>query len=306
MLWARALALCAAALCAACQLKIDPYEDRACDATHPCLAGSGRECVRNLCQLPWDGGTQPLPEPATTGAIPGTALTPSSSLRITQAGRVVEGLDVTGCVVVVADNVVLRNLRIRTDGVCTDSLLDVRGAKGTLVEDVEIDGTGHGKLYAIWAGSELTLRRVHVHDAWSGMRVWGDGVTLEHSLLHAFTATDSAGAFVTAGGARFTVRHNALEISGPGDGVVVLYAQTDAISDVLAEANLINGGGWSVIAGGGTAALPSQNVRFLRNRFGRKFHARCGSYGPVTSFEAKAGNVWQDNVWDDTGEPVEP
>jgi hypothetical protein len=295
-----------ATLAGGCQVDIAPYEDRACDDTHPCLASSGRQCVRNVCELAWDGGLAPLPDSSSTGFIAGTALTASGPLRVTQSGRVLEVLDISGCVSIEAAGVVLRNSRIRTDGVCTGALLDVTNGKGTLVEDVEIDGTGHGERFAI-RGEEVILRRVHLHGSATGFRLSGNNVVLEHSVLHEFATTSAASPFVTSGGSELTIRHNVLEVAGLGDSVVTLYSQDSAIQNVEVVANLINGGGWSVTAGGGNSALPTSNVRFLRNHFGRKFHPNCGSYGPVTGFESGSpGNLWEGNVWDDTGEPVLP
>jgi hypothetical protein len=290
-----------------CQVSVRPYEDRACDKTHPCLEGSGRECVRGTCQLPWDGGTAPWPDETTTGVIPGIPLTPSGSVRITDAGVVLESLDIHGCVEVDADDVTLRNLRIRGGETCTGSLLDLNDAKRTLVEDVEIDGTAHSSnLYAI-VGADFTLRRVHLHDAASGIRTYGDNITVEHSLFHKLTSTTGAGAFVSSGGSNHRLVHNALEVEGPGDAVINLVVIEESFRDVRVESNLLNGGGWTIVGGGGNASMPSSNLHFSRNRFGRKFHPRCGSYGPVTSFESNGpGNVWEDNAFEDDGEAVNP
>jgi hypothetical protein len=289
----------------ACRVDIAPYDDRGCNAQSPCREGSGRVCVRERCELPWDGGVYPVPDPTTTGPFAGAVLMHSGPLQVNEAGKVLDGLDVAGCVTVTADGVTLRNLRIHTDGKCLgDPLLDLRGAKGTVVEDVELDGTGHGQVYALM-GADMTLRRVHVHDAWTGIRLSGDHVHLEHSLIHQLTST-SAGAFVSSGGTDLQLIHDVLEVA-QGDCVVTLYSQDSAIEDVLAQANLINGGGWSVSAGGGNAALPTSNVRFLGNRFGKKFFPRCGVYGPLENFEAgNPGNVWEANVWDDTSQPLSP
>ncbi|MBK7863417.1 MAG: hypothetical protein IPJ65_33410 [Archangiaceae bacterium] len=292
------------ALLAACQVNIQPYEDRDCDETHACSAGSGRECVHGKCVPAWDGGALPWPSPETTGVIAGTTLTASGPLTITQDGKVLEALEITGCVSVEAAHVVLRNLRIKP-GSCTDSPLQLDGSD-TLVEDVEIDGTGHaGSAYGI-TGSGAVLRRLHLHGTATGIRVRGDHVTLEHSLLHEFNGSNQS-TFVTSGDSHLTLRHDVLEVPGNGDAVVTLYSQDAAITDVLLEANQINGAGWSVTLGGDVPALPTSNIRVLRNRFGRKFHAQCGSYGPVTSFDgSRPGNVWEGNVWDDTGAVLTP
>lgn len=291
-------------LATGCTVNIAPYDDRACNAEYPCPTSTGRVCVRERCVFPWDGGVHPLPDPSTTGVLGDAGLTASPGFEVKDAGAVIQNLDVQGCITVSADGVTLRNVRIRTDGRCTaDPLLDARGAKNTLVEDVELDGTNHGRVYAVM-GADLVLRRIHLHHAWSAIRLSGDHVALEHSLVHELTG-DNAGAFVASGGQDFRLLHNDLQVR-QGDCVVTLYSQQSAIRDVLAEANLFNGGGWTISAGGGGPMFRTSNVRFLNNRFGRKFNEKCGGFGPVTSYEPGNGNAWSNNTWDDTGEPILP
>ena len=41
------------------------------------------------------------------------------------------------------------------------------------------------------------------------------------------------------------------------------------------------------------------NQKFTNNVFQRGANGKCGTYGPVTSFNKNgAGNVWSSNVWD--------
>ena len=59
--------------------------------------------------------------------------------------------------------------------------------------------------------------------------------------------------------------------------------------------------------GGSTTGKPysgdptnGTNQKFTNNVFQRGANRKCGSYGPVTSFNKNGtGNVWSGNVWDD-------
>src|SRR5262249_23250151 len=55
------------------------------------------------------------PDASNTGVPAGTTLTPSGSLTITQAGAVIDALDVTGSVTVDAPNVTIKRTRIRSN-----------------------------------------------------------------------------------------------------------------------------------------------------------------------------------------------
>src|SRR6202012_4821296 len=58
------------------------------------------------------------PDPSNTGVPPGIALAPSGSLSITQPGAVAPGLQVTGTIQVLADNVTIENTRVIQDQSC--------------------------------------------------------------------------------------------------------------------------------------------------------------------------------------------
>ncbi|MBX9244513.1 carbohydrate-binding protein, partial [Actinotalea ferrariae] len=119
---------------------------------------------------------------------PGTELTPSGSLRITEDGAVVEGLDIDGCVVVAADDVTIRASRIR----CTDTP-DNRAVvrdgdhSGLLIEDVEIDGGGTTDIGV--DVSRVVLRRLDIHHVNDGVRM-GSDIVLEDSWIHDLSRID--------------------------------------------------------------------------------------------------------------------
>jgi hypothetical protein len=81
------------------------------------------------------------PDATNTGVPPGTSLTPSGGFTITTNGQIVEELEVSGTVVVQADNVTIRNSKFTVAG--TESI-SIGGSPGTytglVVEDCEFDG----------------------------------------------------------------------------------------------------------------------------------------------------------------------
>ena len=124
---------------------------------------------------------------------------------------------------------------------------------------------------------------------------------IRDSLIHGLCCADDAHktAIGSNGGSNLVVEHNTVECAIAGcSAALSLYGPHD---DVLVKRNLFNTVGGYCVYGGGESAT---NVRFLKNKFGRKFNRRCGGYGPVLAFEKNRGNEWRGNVWRGTRRPV--
>jgi hypothetical protein len=85
-------------------------------------------------------------------------------------------------------------------------------------------------------------------------------------------------------------------ITGYGDFAIV---QNDTIDGNL----IIAGSGGYCTYGGSTTGKPyssgTNNIRYTNNVYQRGPSGKCGSYGPITSFDiAVPGNVWSNNTWD--------
>jgi hypothetical protein len=119
-----------------------------------------------------------------------------------------------------------------------------------------------------------------------------------------------------------TLRHNSLHCSYTGpfnNGEIGCSANLTGYPDFApVKNNTIDGnlfvassGSAFCAYGGSTTGKPysgdptnGTNQKFTNNVFQRGANRKCGSYGPVTSFNKSAtGNVWSGNVWDD-GTPV--
>ena len=244
------------------------------------------------------------PDASSTGVPEGTTLTASESLEITQDGTVVEGLDVHGRVIIAANDVVLRNTRVRTD-TSTYPIHVTDGATGVLIEDVEVDnmgGTGIGIL--ISSDSSATIRRADVHSAEDGIRIQGDEVVIEDSYVHDLQRQEGGhhDAIQIRSGDDITLRGNTLlpfveSTADPMNAALQIGSLLgdDQVSRLRVIDNYMNGGNYT-INGGGDDVVDS--AVYSGNRFGRDFrYGVAGNLGATSSWD-------ESNVWDDNGEPA--
>ncbi|NAZ85238.1 right-handed parallel beta-helix repeat-containing protein [Kineococcus indalonis] len=238
------------------------------------------------------------PDAATTGVPAGVQLTASTDLDVWEAGAVLDGLDIQGCLTVHAPDVTVRNSRITCDSeqLRAVSLVD---APGFVMEDSEIDGRGKAEVAIGWTG--YTLRRVEVRGTHDGPRL-GDDVTVEDSWVHDLVRADGVHTDGTqsTSGTGILVRHNTFDPRQAGstdflNAAVQLGTETGArlLGDVRFEDNFFNGGAYSVNV---SCVANFSNVVFTRNRYGH------GSrYGAVI---APAGIDFSTDTWADTRLPV--
>ncbi|MHC5797838.1 right-handed parallel beta-helix repeat-containing protein [Lacisediminihabitans sp. FW035] len=237
------------------------------------------------------------PTAATTGVPAGTRLTASGSLTIRTAGTVIDGLDITGDVSIMAPNVTIKNSRV-TGQIDNEST-------GTLIQRVEIAGPGvSGAFDAAVGWSNFTCDGCNVHGWGKGFYMVDGNVTIKNSWVHDLSVSGDPGsggshneAIFTQGGTNYVITGNRLD-SGTApnfSAAVALYGQQKAVMNSLVQGNLMNGGGYCIYAGYDAGIKPS-NVRFLDNTFGNSAYSSCGKYGPAVAFYAGNGNQWSNNV----------
>lgn len=232
-------------------------------------------------------------------------------IRADQAGAVLDGLDVVGEVSVMAANVTVKNCRIVNIGDSSFGITVRPGADNAVIQDSTIRGAdaAAGRVCAgvkVWGVNSLLVQRLDISAASTGIQT--DIGTVQDNYVHdmGFKAGDHVNGFTSnSGGAGLLVRHNTFLNS---------FGQTDAISlfedfgeqkNATVDDNLMAGGGYSLYAGANPGGAATSQIRITRNRFSRLYYSTGGSYGPYTAFDpAGSGNVWDGNVWDDSGEPV--
>ncbi len=224
------------------------------------------------------------PGPHNTGVPLGTELQESGSVTASEDGQVVENLDIDGCISVKADDVVIRNVRVRCEH--KQRAIVVEGSRtGLVVEDSEIDGGGTAQVAIGWGN--YTLRRVNVHNIVDGPRL-GSGVTVEDSWIHDMVRNDDyhSDALQANGGSGIVVRHNTLVPTDTSTGDVLnaavqLGAEADSgeLTDVTIEDNYLDGGNYTINVRDDDGI---SEVVLRNNRFGTS-----ARYGPVIAPEGK-------------------
>ena len=263
----------------------------------PAAGGSGSGC----------GAFPNFPDQSCTGWRHTGVSLRDCPTTITEAGADLDGCRFPGGVTILASNVTITRSLIHGLVEPHDSL------QGLTLVDVEIDGSGqpdpNGE--AAIGNGDYTCLRCHIHSSGRGANLDGN-VRIEDSYLHGFVYTNGVHqtAIGSNGGSGFTIVHNNLECSTDGcSAALAMYGDFFAIEDVLVERNLFNTTGSFCTYAGSVEGKPfpvGTGIRYLDNRFGKKFHPDCGIYGTVTSWGDRQGNVWQGNQWLDGSGPVNP
>jgi len=235
---------------------------------------------------------RPKPGPTNTGVPAGTTLKKSGTVTVDQDGAVVEDLDIDGQVMVNADNVTIRRVRITSGDYYPIRYDDPH--RGLVVEDTEIIGTSDDATAAI-SFSHYTARRVNVHGSADGLKADED-VLIEDSWIHDPRNADGQhnDGVQSTGGKGVTLRHNV--IAGASNAAVQTGDEGARTEDLTIQCNWLSGGGWTLNIRGTGATVPI-NTKIIDNRFGRDH-----GYGPWTLDDPNP--TVTGNVYDDDGTPI--
>ena len=196
------------------------------------------------------------PDAGNTGVPAGTSLSPSGTITVTTPGAVISNKLVTGCILVRASNVTIKNTKIM--GGCSNGI-DIEPwstpATNLTIQDTEIDGQGADNCIAFY---NFTAIRVDLHNCVDGAKV-GDNTTIQDSWIHDLATPPGAhsDALQTTGGNGTTVTHSVL------GGPMMMGDEFGPLANVTIQGSWLDGGLW----GGwnqSTGTRPS-NMRVLSN-----------------------------------------
>ncbi len=240
---------------------------------------------------PASGGERPWAH--NTGPTNPSALRTLGSTTITTDGTVLENFDMSGRLFIQANNVTVRNFKIRT----TDffGIRVFSGYTGTVIEDGEISGTTTAN---IRADGPIIARRLHLYDAQGdGFKIEGNGSLVEYCYIETLGSREESHADgnQTQGGSNITFRFNNFDLPHrnspnaiPPYQVNRPFMLSETFSNFVVENNWINGGNYSV------TCLPG--VTYRNNVFGRDYLYNVDGGG--------GGCVWNNNRFEDTGELI--
>lgn len=276
--------------------------------------GAVRAKDRNTVE---QGGARTFPDATNTGWQPtGVTLTTfpdSGTINLSTPGAVYDSKRFNGDVVILAANITIKRSEI--NGIVY-SVAD-NGASNFLLEDVTINGGTNDR--PALGQENYTARRCNINGCQHNAQAWGP-CTIEYSYLHGgyipmpgSSSNDAwhCNAFITNGGSGMTIRYCTLWASAGQNSVgggptadLSLFGDFGPVDNILVQGNLFKGtlGGYGAQAGynPGKPYPTGTNIRFVDNVFERGSSGKCGTFGPVTAWNAAAtGNVWTGNTWDD-------
>jgi hypothetical protein len=229
-------------------------------------------------------------------------------MTITVAGTVIDGKDINGHLEIKAKNVTIRNSRIRVANVqavtSTDHYANLR------IEDTEIDGqvkdASTGGI-ALIGRTGYTLLRVNAHGSGDILRIDGTG-TVQDSWLHDPNGIGSAqhnDVIQSTNATYVRILHNRLENQHTQTSCILLKADLGAISDVIVDSNLMNGGGYSFYWY--DANYKISNGKVTNNKFMRQIGGGYwpkGGYWGTRALNASQLPTWTNNTWNDNGQQI--
>lgn len=274
-------------------------------------SGSPTPTARSATDPPASTG---FPNAGNTGVPSGTSLKAySGPCTITKANTVIQAKTIRCEVIVKARNVVIKKSKIFGNVVS-------EGSGSVRVEDSEIDG-GNGQTHTV-AYENITVLRTEIVGGQTNVNC-RQNCLIQDSWLHEQRLQSGADwhldAFLSNGGNDIRLIHNTIACDNPGNssgggcsGNAAIFGDFSANSNYTFDRNLFVAsaqtpycvyGGLDPKKAYGTQV---QGIVFTNNVFQRGKNRKCGTYGPVTSFDtSKPGNVWRNNVWED-GPAVPP
>ena len=250
------------------------------------------------------GDPSDRPSAHNTGPTDLGVLVPSGPVSLSAPGTYTD-LDVTGGIYITSDDVTVRNFRVNADG--GQRAIDIApGHKRVVLEDGELYGMSSIAIY----GLGYTARRLHIHDSGGdALRpegAPGSGPTLvEFSFIEKMGLSANAHADglqvsnVSDGSYDVTLQYNNIFMPSPGTpshpgdtskSNACIFIERP-VTDFVIQNNWLNGGGYTVYCGSN-----SGDVIWRNNIFGGDYE-----YGIVTG----TCQQWSNNVWEDTGDPIQ-
>jgi len=277
-----------------------------------------------------------FPNATNTGVRPGVSLTDSGSVTSTHDGQVISGLNVTGQIVIVHDDVIVEDCRVNCTGeggcivipeptqvtgvivrYCEAFALPQPGQRAETYAQAGIGGWRNHLNGTMGDMQEIAFCNVHgvdnalyggtgsIHDNYAHDFVsWRTGEQLHQDGLQTYGWTDAAGL-------RF-VHNTVIGIATVGDATASDYDFTSSaialitgMHDVIIADNFLAGGSYTMYGPSQFGQPGTADVHVIHNLFSTEYAARSGYFGPVSGFVPGPGWEWSGNVYHPGGGAVD-
>jgi hypothetical protein len=267
---------------------------------------TGCSTVPSACGYPdaTNTGYKPTGVTLTTD---GVTINQDGDFVITEAGAIIDGKQINGCVIVKAPNVTIKRSFITNCQSYFNIRMYPEGANFTL-EDTEIDGNNVDSQNAAIVDDgqgPVTIRRMYVHNVTDGPHPG------EHWLIEDSYITDLYACAIchndtiqSAGARDVTLRHNTIvntpEDNPSGEGgknaVVRIATEQGPVNGFVIENNLLSGGNFAVQVREQGNGYP-QGVIIRNNRIVPNWRFGAYDFGPnyISDTVQLSGNFRDDN-----------
>jgi hypothetical protein len=234
-----------------------------------------------------------FPDDSDTGVPGGTQLVAKSGdITITADNTVISGIDLTGCIVNHAANVVIKNSRIRCQGgygIFNDYRLATN--TGFQVVDSEIDCQAQPGSTGI-SGHTMTVLRVNIHNCENGLDMQ-EHSSLVDSYIHDLALVGAGHTDGIQSGYQYVlIQHNTIDNSTSGGTSSIIESSPGNVT--ITGNLLINvGGSYVLYCPASTSNFVVTNNRFYyHDAYGYSVHC------------ANPAITWSGNVSNSTGAPI--
>jgi hypothetical protein len=274
------------------------------------------------------------PAPATTGVPAGVTLKPSGSITVTKAGTVISGLEVTGTINVVADNVTIEDTKVIQNGNCGSTtacgnyaIRTDESATNTTIRDVET-ATLPGQTCQQDirdTGGTMTIEGAYMHACDGNVYTQGPTVLKDSYGIAKFAISTDHIENVYMNETSLTAVHDTL--FNPIDQTAVIFGNsgdgtdvTNCSNHITIQESLLAGGGYSLYPCAHSTQPGSSTLVVEGNHFARcvtkegyepnggthpcvggadsnGFYPNSGSFGIAAYYYPGVG-TWRGNVWD--------
>jgi hypothetical protein len=242
------------------------------------------------------------PDATNTGAK-GTLTQRVGDLEITQAGTVLQNVEIVGQLTIRADNVTLKNVKVTAKG---KFWVVINYGKNLTIEDATLVGDSAAQASLGNTGSGyFTGRRINAYGAGDGIRMTSNSKMYDSYVHDLATGSDIHNDGVDLWSAvNAKLIHNRIENAhGQTSAVMISEYGSNANTGVEVRNNFLAGGGWTLYGG---APDTAKGHIVADNVFSTKYFPESGYYG-ARAYWSSTGNTWSNNTWADgpnKGKPV--
>ena len=253
-----------------------------------------------------------VPSQVTSG--PGWKYDTRGWVEVSGKGATLSGLYIPYNLDISASDVTINNVEVVEPG--NNPGISLRHTSNVTIENSDISspyntGPNRNQVAIKDIFGDSTGTTINANNIWNtSTAVQISEGTVENNYIHNLgylTGDHIDGIASHAGQAALSIVNNTVLNSLNQTCAIGLFEDFGPQFNVKITGNLLAGGGYAVYGGANPGKATPSNIVITNNRFSPMYYPHSGYYGTHTATAVgKNGNVWSGNLWDNTGQPVNP